>query len=126
MGGLDDEAIRGLAELPEDVQFDIMANFAPKGTTQNVKNLFMSFLKSRTVAAGLAPGLGVKRPAAGIKRPIADVGATGPIGGNDVVAFINHWGLDQDALDALVALPEDMQLEVMATFAPKSTTQNVK
>merc|ERR1711879_913858 len=82
-----------------------------------------SFLKSRTSGAGVKKPLGV---IPGMKRPMGEVGAPAPVGGTDIFAFAEHWGLDEEAVEGLAGVPEEVQIDIMSTFAPKNSTGNVK
>merc|ERR1712124_32299 len=104
--GLDHEVYQAISNLPLQVQIETMKKFSPKPGTRDIKRLFMGFLKSMSdpMLSG-DQGAGGKgsdpvatwrpldgRPTSGfgggMKRPMG--GPSGPVGGSDVFAFIDH------------------------------------
>merc|ERR1712187_163907 len=65
-------------------------------------------------------------PSVGFKRPMSEVAPSLPFGGSDIFAFAEHWGLDEESVEGLGSMPEEVQLDIMATFAPRDTTRDVK
>merc|ERR1712039_483707 len=154
--GLDPEAYQALRSLPLQAQSDTMQKFSPKAGTRDVKGLFMSFVRSMSTGekgfggkglgfTGFAPPAAVMRPlgggriaqvgpamaqvgpSMGIKRQRAvEEAAPVPIGGTDIFAFTEHWNLDEEALGGLGEMPEEVQQDIMNTFAPRNTTKDVK
>merc|ERR1712039_987459 len=124
------------------------AKFNPKPGTRDIKRLFMGFLKSMSTpmpGGGFggegfggkgSPSLATWRPlggspaqvgpGGGFKRPMFEVAPPGPVGGSDIFTFADHWGLDEEAVEGPGSMPEEVQLDIMATFAPRDTTRDVK
>merc|ERR1712039_41057 len=126
-----------LAGLPYPSQADIMARFAPKAGTRDVKGLFMGFVRSVSgplpAAAAYGPGKGAGGKIAQVpvaRVPTATGGLNQGFAGSafepEVEEFLALWGLDDESAEAMAAHSYDVQMDVVSKFAPKGKTQNIK
>eukprot|EP00913_Durusdinium_trenchii_P008579 g8057.t1 len=103
--GLDADCVLQLQQQPPSVVKDVITGFQPRPETQDVKNLFMSFLRS------------VSSTQAGKGK--------GGHGDSELLDFINLWQLDQACADYLVTQTPEIQKEAIENFRPKPGTANV-
>lgn len=100
--GLNDQAANFLWDMPADARNDVIASFAPRQDTRDVSNLFMSFAKKR-------------------KHGQADAHQEP----DQLQAFVETWGLNDEASGLLRELPWNVQEEVVSAFAPNEKTRDI-
>uniref|UniRef100_A0A7S1W647 Uncharacterized protein n=1 Tax=Alexandrium catenella TaxID=2925 RepID=A0A7S1W647_ALECA len=131
--GLNEDAMARLRDLPPELQQETMCSFAPPPGTRDSSAKFIAFAKVKRLhyEGGEQPPR-AKRPrmdtppeqfaampaliAPPVQRPAAADGAED---------FVQHWGLNEDALARLIDLPVEVQQEVMASFSPPADTRDV-
>ena len=109
---LDEECWAALVAAPLDVQRKLLAEFAPKPGTRDIKRLFFGFLKSLSTTGGSGGDNWTEAP-----RRQQEV---------ELLLFTQHWSLDDECVSALMAQSPDIKQKVMTEFAPKPGTRNLK
>merc|ERR1712176_1037363 len=106
--GLDAECSAALQASPAHVVERVVTGFNP-----DIKGLFMDFLRSMSsptpVAGVTRKGIGKGVAVAPAGRPLGGRIVQVGLNGGDIVAFANQWGLDQEAVDGLSAMPVEVQ-----------------
>eukprot|EP00397_Hematodinium_sp_SG-2012_P027680 GEMP01029100.1.p1 GENE.GEMP01029100.1~~GEMP01029100.1.p1 ORF type:complete len:505 (+),score=87.05 GEMP01029100.1:213-1727(+) len=109
--GLDQNSLNTLVGMAPEVQRDVLSSFHPQDATQNVNKLFLSFCRSRST--GRLPG-----------SAAAAAGLTMSEKQAHHIDFFNSYGLNETSQNALLALPVELQAEVLVNFRPRDTTRD--
>lgn len=130
---LNEVSQNALLSLPEDIQDEIMLSFQPREDTRDLNNLFLSYVKSRTMtpAPAIKKTLPSKSAAIGAPRkerekpapqvvevPVVMVALTPPM-------FSNAWCLDEVCSSFFLMLPPSVQTDIMENFQPREPSKDI-
>jgi len=105
---LNETAMQALKGLDQATQMERMRTFAPRDSTKDVNNLFLSFLKSRgNLTSGPPERKGVKR------------------GLDKESGFKERWNLNAQNVELLNSLDASVREDLMASFNPRDTARDV-
>lgn len=109
--GLDQSSLQTILDMAPEVQRDVLSSFHPQDATRDVNKLFQSFCRSRST--GRLPGAAAA--AAGLVMHEKQA---------HHIDFFNTYGLNETSQNALLALPVELQAEVLVNFRPKDSTRD--
>jgi len=105
---LNETAMQALKGLDQATQMERMRTFAPRDSTKDVNNLFLSFLKSRGNATSGPP------ERKGVKRGL-----------DKESGFKERWNLNAQNVELLNSLDASVREDLMASFNPRDTARDV-
>lgn len=112
---LDHTCMQRLAQLPSDVQAQVIKDFEPKDLrTESFIKLFLSFLRSREAAHHERTVSGTSGGKEAALSPIRRKRT----GESAVELFCDKWDLDRTCKTRLAELPPDIQTRIMKEFRP--------
>lgn len=106
---LNDSAINRLRALPVEQQDEAIQLFSPKANTRDINGKFIAFLRT------FQP----HQDTAYYRSREVDYRS------KEIDAFVQRWGLSQEAAQFLIDLPDELQREAMAKFAPPESTRDM-
>jgi len=113
-----------LQNLAPQVQEDIMASFQPHSGVHDVNGMFQKFAQSRAFGPTPKSEKPPRRSSSGGGGGGGGGGAPNGGGLMDAESFRAHWGLGEEAMQALNELPAAVQSEVIGAFAPRETPRD--
>jgi len=113
-----------LLDLSPQSQLDVIDAFAPRDTSRDVNGLFISFVKSRTKT--LTPSsLGAQPPRTIIPASVPRGPVEPQITEVEVNKFVNTWNLNEVSEKFLVAIPGQIQRDIIEKFNPRDTERDM-
>lgn len=113
-----------LLDLSPQSQIDVIDAFAPRDTSRDVNGLFASFLRSRTKTMAPSP-LGVQSPRKLIPVSVPRGPVEPQITEVEVNKFVNTWNLNEVSEKFLVAIPGQIQRDIIEKFNPRDTERDM-
>lgn len=113
-----------LLDLPPQSQLDLIDAFAPRDASRDVNGLFTSFVKSRAKTLKPSPLdtlsprklFPVSVPQGRVEPQISEV---------EVNKFVNTWNLNEVSEKFLVAIPGQIQRDIIEKFNPRDTERDM-